>query len=148
MSAWVVGAVSALLLMTATAQAHVTIWPQESQAGGSERYMLRVPAEGALTITSVELEVPVGVTILLVGAPTGWTYDLLSENGRIVSIRWTMNIKPGEFAEFAFIARNPNATEIVWRAHQYMEDGSVVDFTGRRGDPAPGPVTRLTPLRR
>lgn len=144
----VLGLTTALLLVAAAASAHVTVWPAESQAGANERYVLRVPSEGALATTSVELEVPFGVTILLMGAPAGWTYELRRDGDRVTAIVWTMNILPGEFAEFPFIARNPNATEIVWRAYQHLEDGTVVEFTGRRGDPTPSPVTRLLPAAR
>ena len=53
----------AVMFLASTASAHVTVWPQQSQAGGSERYTVRVPTEGQVATTSVELEAPDGVTI-------------------------------------------------------------------------------------
>ena len=65
------------------AHAHVTVWPMESRAGASERYTVRVPTEGNVPTTSIELEVPAGVVVsgVLVGA--GYSYELQRDGGRI-----------------------------------------------------------------
>ena len=73
----------------------------------------------------VELEIPEGVTISP-QASTGWTHTLKRTGDRVTSIVWTTDIKPGEFAEFGFIGRNPKAGEsIVWKAHQRYADGTA-----------------------
>jgi uncharacterized protein YcnI len=123
--------------------AHVTVWPQESRSGVGERYTVRVPTEGKLTTTSIELEVPADVTVsgVLVGA--GYTYDVRRENDRIVAITWKQDIKPAEYGEFVFFARNPKAAQIAWKVHQRYADGTSADWVGVEGDRRPASVTRL-----
>lgn len=139
----------ALLLVAAGAEvdAHVTVWPRQSQAGASERYVVRVPTEGQVATTSVELEVPATVTVtgVLVGA--GYTYQARREGDRIAAITWTLDIKPGEVGEFVFFARNPNAREISWKARQRFADGTSADWIGVEGDRRPASITTLTPAR-
>ena len=142
----IAAAMLVLALTAALAGAHVTVWPQESKAGRGEKYVVRVPTEGKVSTTSVVLEVPAGVTVSAVAVPAGWTYDLKRDGGRIVSITWTMEIKPGEFAEFAFVARNPKeGDQIVWKAHQRYADGTASDWIGPAGDRTPAPRTKLLP---
>src|SRR5215212_9798101 len=95
------------LLLPAMARAHVSIWPRESNAGATERYTVRVPTEGKVATTSAELEVPEGVIIEVLAVPAGWTQEVKRKDDRIVGVTWQMNIKPGEFVEFGFVARNP-----------------------------------------
>src|SRR5215213_7939949 len=103
----VITAAALALLIPAAARAHVSIWPRESRAGATEKYTVRVPTEGKVSTTSLELEVPEGVTVETLAVPAGWKYELKKQGDRIVAITWNMEIKPGEFAEFAFVARNP-----------------------------------------
>jgi hypothetical protein len=57
---------------------------------------------------------------------------------------WTQQIKPGEFAEFAFMARNPKAAgEVQWKAVQRFSDGTSTDWTGPAGDKHPASVTKI-----
>jgi uncharacterized protein YcnI len=123
--------------------AHVTVWPQESRPGGSERYTVRVPTEGKVTTTSIELEVPAGVMVsgVLVGA--GYTYEVRRENDRIIAITWKQDIKPAEYGEFVFFARNPKAAQIAWKVHQRYADGTSADWVGVEGDRRPASVTKL-----
>ena len=132
-----------VLFVASTAGAHVTVWPQQSQAGAPERYTVRVPTEGQVPTTSVELEVPADVTVtgVLVGA--GYTYDARREGDRIVAITWKLDIKPGEIGEFVFFARNPKAAQIAWKARQRFADGTSADWVGVEGDRRPAAVTRL-----
>ena len=119
-----------VLCASATAHAHVTIWPRESTAGGFERYTVRAPTEGKVATTEVELGVAEGATIVSIGAPMGWKYETRREGDRIVAVVWKMTIAPGEFAEFIFMARNPAAPgKAVWRLRQTFADGTVSDFT-------------------
>ena len=135
------------LLIVSPASAHVTVWPQESQAGASERYTVRVPTEGQVTTTSVELDVPADVTVTAVLVGGAFTYDVRREGSRIVAITWKLDIKPAETAEFVFFARNPKAAQIVWKARQRFADGSSADWVGVEGDRRPAAVTRLTAAR-
>jgi hypothetical protein len=59
---------------------------------------------------------------------------------------WTMTIKPGEFAEFAFMARNPKQVgEVRWEAVQRFADSSSTEWTGPAKDKHPASVTRVIP---
>jgi uncharacterized protein YcnI len=135
---------AALTLWTAApAFAHVTIAPRESRPGVSERYTVRVPTEGKVSTVEIEMEIPEGVTISP-HAPLGWTHELKRTGDRVTSIVWKMEIKPGEWAEFAFIGRNPKgATSIVWKVHQRYADGTASHWVGEEGTRSPAPVTRL-----
>ena len=140
-----VTAMTALLVAAvAPVDAHVTVWPQESQAGGRERYTVRVPTEGQVATTAVEIEVPadVRVTGVLVGA--GYTYEARREGDRIVAITWTQEIKPGEIGEFVFFAANPRSEAIAWKARQRFADGTSANWVGAQTDRQPAAMTLLT----
>src|SRR5712691_8307264 len=117
-------AMSLALLIPVTAGAHVSITPRDSTAGATEKYVVRVPTEGTVTTTGAELEVPDGVVVEVLAVPAGWKYEVKRKDDRIVAITWQMDIKPGEFAEFGFVARNPrDKTQLVWTLRQRFADG-------------------------
>lgn len=125
-------AVGVVTIMVATLAAHVTIAPAESKAGVSERYTMRVPTEGQVATTGVDLEVPSGVTVTGVLASSGWKSELRRESNRIVAIHWTVDIPAGHFGELVFNARNPKeGTEIVWKVTQKFSDGTSREWTPR-----------------
>ena len=134
-----------LCLFTVAAFAHVTVWPRESAAGTYEKYVVRVPTEGKIDTQSVELRVPDGVEIVSVATPVGYRYEVRRVGPRITAIVWSAIIKPGEFMEFAFMARNPKALgELRWEAVQRFIDGSTTEWNGRtKDDKHPASVTRL-----
>ena len=128
-----------------SAAAHVTVWPQESKAGAYEKYVVRVPTEGKVATTSIELTLPPEATFISVGVADGHTYELKKAGDRVVGVVWSMQIKPGEFAEFALMARNPKeGKQLVWKAIQQFADGTSVQWVGGQGDKRPASVTRLT----
>ena len=135
-----------LVLLTASlVEAHVTVWPQESKAGAGERYTVRVPTEGKITTTEVELDVPADVRVSGVLVGGGFTYDLKRDGDRIVGVTWKQDIKSGETAEFVFFALNPKAAgPVAWKVHQRYADGTSADWTGVDGDRRPASVTRIT----
>jgi uncharacterized protein YcnI len=136
------GAIAVFLFVCGWADAHVTVWPRESPTGSYEKYVVRVPTEGKVATTSIELVVPDNVTIVSLGAPAGFTYELKRTGERVTRIVWSMQIAPGEFAEFPFMARNPkDAGEITWRAIQHFADGTQIEWSGARGDKHPASVT-------
>jgi uncharacterized protein YcnI len=135
------------VLTPAAARAHVSISPNQSMAGATEKYVMRVPTESKVATVGAELTVPEGVIVEAVAVPNGWKYEVTRKDDRIVSIKWTMNIPPGEFAEFAFVARNPrDKTELVWGLKQIFADGKVEEFTkAANGSVRPTAMTKLTP---
>jgi uncharacterized protein YcnI len=135
-----------LCVCSTLAAAHVTVWPRESSAGAWEKYVVRVPTEGKVATQSVELRVPEGVEVVSIGTPNAYTYEAKRTGSKITSIVWTMTIKPGEFAEFPFMARNPKqAGEVRWEAIQRFADGTSTEWTGPARDKHPASVTRVVP---
>jgi uncharacterized protein YcnI len=95
--------------------------------------------------TSIELKIPDNVTFVSIGAASGHTYELKKTSGRVVGIVWSMKINPGEFAEFAFMVRNPEeGKEIVWQATQRFADGTSTQWVGPAGDKHPASITTLS----
>lgn len=138
------GTLGALLVATA-AQAHVSIRPRESKAGATEKYTVRVPTEGKVATTSVEVEIPAGVIVDSVDLAEGIKSEMKRDAGRVVSITWTVTIDPGQNRELVFTAKNPSeGTEIVWKAYQRYADGTSSEWVGAAGTRQPSPVTKLT----
>lgn len=72
--------------------------------------------------------------------------EIKRQGDRIIAITWTMNIPPGEFAEFAFVARNPrDQTQLVWTLRQRFADGTVSDWTKGPNGIRPTAITKLAP---
>jgi uncharacterized protein YcnI len=139
--------VACAMLIPAVVHGHVTIWPRQSAAGATEKYTVRVPTEGKVMTVGAELDAPEGVVIETVALPAGWTYELKRTGDRITGISWKMDIKPGEFAEFSFVARNPRDKEqLVWGLRQRFADGTVQDFTKGPNGTRPTAIVRLTPM--
>lgn len=136
-----------VVFAASSAAAHVTVWPQESRPGAAERYTVRVPTEGQVTTTSVELEIPADVTVTGILASAGYGYDVRRDGNRIVAITWKQEIKPAEVGEFVFFARNPKAAQITWKARQRFADGTSADWVGVEGDRRPASVTELRAAR-
>lgn len=124
-----------LLAVPGLALAHVTVRPRESKPAAEEKYTVRVPTEGKVATTSVELQVPEGVSITEVPDAPGATHQETREGDRVVAITWTKEIRPGEVAEFAFGAKNPpTGTQITWKIQQRYAEGKPSDWM---------PVTKL-----
>lgn len=117
--------------------AHITITPAESKLAASERYTVRVPTEGQVATTGVDLDVPAGVTVSGVLASSGWKREVRRDSNRVVGIRWTVDIPAGHFGELVFTARNPKeGAEIPWKVTQRFADGTSREWT---------PKTKLAP---
>jgi uncharacterized protein YcnI len=137
-------------VLSAVVQAHVSIWPRESSPGATEKYVLRIPSEGKVATTAVDIEIPDGVVVETLAAPAGWKYEVKRKDDRIVAITWQVNVKPGEFIEVAFVARNPRGeqTQIVWTLRQHFSDGTVSDWTkAPNGSTRPTAITKLVPVK-
>src|SRR5262245_57142968 len=133
-----------LLAAPPVAFAHVSVRPRESKGGAEERYTVRVPTEGAVATTQVVLEIPAGLTVLEVLLHEGATFETAKQGDRITAITWKKEILPKAAAEFVFRARNPQAGDVVWKAHQHFQDGTTADWVGPVGDRRPAAVTKLT----
>jgi uncharacterized protein YcnI len=136
-----------VVLAVSIVDAHVTVAPRESQAGAEQRYTIRVPTEGQVATTSVELEIPPNMTVLEVVPGEGYTFETRREGTRVVAITWKREIPPKQTAEFVFVARNPAAGQVAWRARQRFADGTSADWVGVEGDRRPASVTTVTSSR-
>lgn len=131
-------------LVASVAYGHVRIQPVQSQQAARQTYTIRVPTEGKTATSWVEVEVPDGVSIVSAAGPA----ETKKTGDRIVSIRWTAEIPPGESREFIFEATNPDkGGEIIWKAHQHFEDGSSSDWVEAPSSAHPAPVTKLGPAK-
>jgi len=141
-------AASALMFaMVTVTEAHITIAPNKSMAGATEKYVLRVPSEGKVATVAAELEIPEGVVVETVAVPNGWKHEITRDaTNRVIKIVWTMNIPVGEFAEFSFVARNPrDKAQVVWTLRQRFADGTVSDWTKGPSGIRPTSMTTLAP---
>jgi uncharacterized protein YcnI len=137
------------LMLPALAQAHVSITPRQSVQGATERYLVRIPTEGTVATVAAEMDVPEGVVIEVLQAPNGWTHAITRKDDRISAVVWTANVKPGEYIEVGFVARNPRqGTQIVWTLRQRFADGTVTDWTVGPQGTRPTAVTKLTAMAR
>ena len=117
--------------------AHVTVRPGQSMPGAEERYTVRVPTEGQVATTSVQFEVPAGITVTDVPPADGVQHDVKRSGDRVVTIVWTKEIPPKQVAEFTFVARNPASGEQITytvvgtalRRQESFIDASPVDVT-------------------
>ena len=133
-------------LSASAAHAHITIAPPQSMAGATERYTLRAPTEGKVATVAAEVDIPEGVIVEVVAMPNGWKHELKRQGDRITGIVWTLNIPPGEFVEFSFVARNPrDKAEVVWQLRQRFADGTVSDWTKGPNGIRSTSMTRLAP---
>lgn len=134
---------AALLLVASAAYAHVNLQPRESAPGVTVTYMMRVPTEGTVTTTGIELEVPDAMTIVSVDGPAD-AYEVKKTDGRIVAITWKTEILPKQFKTFTFVAKNPSApSEISWKAHQRFADGTSFDWVEPAGGKRPSGRTNV-----
>lgn len=133
-----------MLILPSVALAHVTVRPRESRPATDETYTVRVPTEGQVATTSVEIDVPDGVTVSQVMEPAAGTYEVKKDGARVTAIVWKQHIAPRQAAEFVFRARNPaQGAVIAWKAHQYYADGTASHWVNAPGERQPAPVTRL-----
>ena len=135
------------LLVPAAALAHVSIQPRQSTQGATERYLVRIPTEGKVATVAAEMDVPEGVIIETLQAPVGWTHEITRRDDRIAAVVWKADVKPGEYIEVGFVARNPrNGSRIVWTLRQRFADGTVTDWTMGPSGPRPTAITQLAQL--
>ena len=132
-----------VLLSSAATYAHIAIQPREAKVGASETYTMRVPTEGKVATTSVELDVPENVTVVSVNGAPG-SVEQKRTGDRVTSVIWKVDIQPAQSQELTFVARNPaSGSEIAWKVHQRYSDGTSSDWVEPAGSRRPGPVTKL-----
>jgi uncharacterized protein YcnI len=142
---------AAFSLFTGIASAHVTVLPKETIQGSYEMFTVRVPSENeTVPTTQVKVEFPAEVTISRFEPKPGWTYEMEEDSsGKIISVTWTaenQGLSSTEFGLFNMQGKVANdATEIVFKAYQTYQDGSVVEWIGASDSEAPAAVTTVNP---
>jgi uncharacterized protein YcnI len=134
-----------LALIAATpAWAHIVVAPPQSQPGASQVYTVRVHNEEKVATTSVELDVPDGVTVVSVAPVAGGTFTTEKTGDRIVTVTWKLDIPAGKYVELAFTATNPaSATQVNWNVHQRMADGTLLDWSDKAGAHGKASITKI-----
>jgi len=133
--------VAAFTLVGLPALGHVTVEVDNPEPEGFAVYTVRVPNESDTgSTTKVELRIPEGLEASRYQPKPGWTMGI--EDG-VLTIEGGA-IAPGQFDEFRFQARNPDASgPISFAAIQTYDDGDVVNWTGESGSDSPASVVEI-----
>jgi len=131
----------AISLLASSAQGHVRVLPFNSKSGAHQTYTVKVPTEGTVATTSVELEVPSGISIISIADQA----ETKKIDGRVTVITWTVEIPPGQSKDFVFEAINPTGEqEVSWKAHQHFADGTSRDWIDFPKTKSPASVTKIS----
>jgi uncharacterized protein YcnI len=138
----------AVVLLLASAvtslSAHVMVSPPQSTSGAMQKYELRVHNEAKVAATSIDLDIPDGMTVTEVAKLPAAPYTMKMMGNRITVITWQIDVQPTKYAAFPFTAKNPDgASELRWTMHEHLADGSVVDWSDKPGSKEKGSVTKL-----
>jgi uncharacterized protein YcnI len=142
MRAWLTAVLA--LLMTASAYAHIMVSPPASKAGVTQKYELRVHNEGKVATTSLDLEIPDGITILDVATVLAGHYDTTKTGTRITAISWQVEVPPSKYVALGFTAKNPDgAKDVRWNVRQHLADGSIIEWSDKPGAKEKASVTKI-----
>lgn len=142
---------AAFSLFAGIASAHVTVLPEETTQGSYEMFTVRVPSENeTVPTTQVKVEFPSEVNISRFEPKPGWKYEIEKDSsGKITSATWTaenVGLSSIEFGLFNMQGKvADDATEIVFKAYQTYQDGSVVEWIGAQESITPASVTTVNP---
>lgn len=130
-----------LMLIATPAFAHVTVRADNTAPGGFATYTIRVPNEREESTTRIEVQVPEGMEASRYQPVPGWSITI---EGGVITIEGG-EIADGQFQDFSFSARNPEAAgDLVFPALQTYSGGEEVRWVGEPGSDEPAPVVTLT----
>jgi uncharacterized protein YcnI len=138
-------------LFAGIASAHVTVLPKETTQGSYEVFTVRVPSENeSVPTTQVKVEISADVNISRFEPKPGWKYEIQRDaSDKITSVTWTAEgegLSPTEFGHFNMQGKVADtATQIVWKAYQTYQDGSVVEWVGAQDAEKPASLTTVDP---
>jgi len=136
--------VFAFALVGGAAYAHLMVSPPESKAGAIQNYELRVHNEAKIATTSLDLEIPEGMTVLDVAPPAAGTYTTAKTGDRITAVTWTIDVPPSKYVALKFSAKNPQgAKDVRWNVRQHMADGSSIEWSDKPGAKEKASVTKI-----
>lgn len=154
---------AAVLLVPATAQAHVTVQPDTATPGGFAVENVRVPNETDDAVTTkVDVQLPPGFAEASYESTPGWTVKvehrkldkpIQTDDGpvtqEVARITWTAaskadGIQPGQFRDFPLSVQIPDRTgSLTFKALQTYSDGKVVRWIGPPNADEPAPVVKV-----
>src|ERR1700716_4335819 len=121
--------VSVVLLLAASAvtslSAHPFVGPPPSKAPAVPEYELRVHNEAKTAATSVDLDIPDGVTVTEVAKPSAGTYTTKTVGDRITVITWQVDVQPSKYVALPFTAKNPRGGDRAALEHARTSRGWV-----------------------
>ncbi len=124
--------------------AHIMVSPPDSKAGVTQKYELRVHNEEKLAITSVDLAIPDGISVLTIGPAPSGTYTTAKTGDRITSLTWKVDVAASKYLALPFTAKNPDsAREVSWNAKAHLSDGTVVEWSDKPGPGEKASVTKI-----
>ena len=133
------------LAVAVSASAHVTVAPQQSAAGATQIYKVRIHNGGKAPTASIELQVPAGITIESVAAVPSAKSSMTKTGDRVSAITWEIAVPPGKYVEVAFTARNPAAgDQLVWTIRERSADGTLTEYTDKPNAKEKASITKLT----
>jgi uncharacterized protein YcnI len=126
------GTLSSLVLMTASAAAHVVVRPDQALTGSFQTFTVSVSNEKDQPATALKLELPSHLSHVSPTVKPGWTIDMdtNTDNSQTIykSITWHDGAIPANFRdEFTFSAKLPDEpADLEWKAYQTYADGTVI----------------------
>jgi uncharacterized protein YcnI len=129
-----------VLILTATASAHVVLDPNEAVVG-EQTYSINVPNEKDIPTVELRLVVPDNVFITSILPLPGWNYTTKTEKvpqattadgdelptDRIKEIDWTGSFGAGQYQTFGIATYyGGDPVQLVWKAYQTYSDGTIV----------------------
>jgi uncharacterized protein YcnI len=133
------------IAMAASLSAHVIVSPTQSKSGATQKYEVRVHNESKVAATSVEVEIPDGVTVVDVAKSPNGTAETKKTGDRVTSITWKIDVQPSKYIALPFTAKNPDsASDLHWTLHEHLADGSTIDWSDKPGSKEKGSVTKLS----
>jgi len=153
------------LALPATADAHVTLQPEQAAAGSFTRLDVRVPTErDDASTTKVDVQFPPGFAEASYEPVPGWNVKVTKEklatpiktdDGEVTEgvkqITWTAKsradgIPPGAFQDFGLSVQVPGKAgdQLTFKALQTYSNGEVVRWIGARNSDTPAPIVSVT----
>jgi uncharacterized protein YcnI len=150
-------------LAAAPAQAHVTLQPNETPAGGFTRLDVRVPNErDEAATTKVQVQFPPGFASVSTEPRPGWTAKVTTRKAEepieqfgetvteeVDTLTLTaakgQGIEPGQFVDFGLSLATPDkpGTSLTFKAVQTYGNGEVVRWIGPPDADEPAPQVAL-----
>src|SRR3954469_23240689 len=90
-------AVLTIISAATSLSAHVMVSPTQSKSGAAQKYEVRVHNEAKVAATSVDLDIPDGVTVTEVAKPVAGSYTTKKSGDRITMITWQVNVAPSKY---------------------------------------------------